>query len=81
MERKRCGISPAVLASFGRWAPNGGACGVYTAPEQYSEFFEEEQLDGGAVLPGFVLSVRVTHEGSPYETGIPKGQKSPKSIR
>ena len=31
---------------------------VYTAPEQYSEFFEAGQLDGGAVLPGFVLPVR-----------------------
>jgi Uma2 family endonuclease len=31
---------------------------VYTTPEQFTLLHEEDTLDGGAVLPGFVLPVR-----------------------
>jgi hypothetical protein len=43
---------------FGGAAAPGGKIAGYTAPEQYSEFCEEGQLHGGAVLPGFVLPAR-----------------------
>ena len=31
---------------------------VYTAPEQVTILHEEDMLEGGAVLPGFVLPLR-----------------------
>ena len=31
---------------------------VYTAPDQWTELTEKQSLDGGAVLPGFSLSLR-----------------------
>jgi len=38
--------------------PNTHTACVYTSPEQYTTLSESETLDGGAVLPGFRLSIR-----------------------
>jgi len=48
-------VFPPVRVARQRLAGRFPGC---TAPEQYSEFFEDGQRDGGAVLPGFVLPVR-----------------------
>jgi Uma2 family endonuclease len=37
--------------------PNKRIVSVYTAPDKYNRFTEGDTLDGGAVLPGFKLSV------------------------
>ena len=58
MERKRCEYFVGGTSLVWEVDPERRRVRVYAVPEQYSEFFEEAQLGGGAVLPGFVRPVR-----------------------
>jgi Uma2 family endonuclease len=58
MERKRREYFSGGARLVWEVDPDGRRVRVYAAPEQFTEITEDGQLDGGTVLPGFVLPVR-----------------------
>ncbi|MCZ6875647.1 MAG: Uma2 family endonuclease [bacterium] len=58
MARKWCEYFAAGVQLLWFVDPKTRTVAVYTAPEQFTLRHEEDTLDGGAVLPGFSLSLR-----------------------